>query len=72
MLYSAETTSSTMSGRQPAVALIYQAITRAVRGRRSETLAAHFARATRAERLEAAREIGVTAIWDDMIDPLLT
>jgi hypothetical protein len=37
----------------------------------SETLADHFSRATPAERLEAAREIGVGAIWDSMVNPLL-
>ena len=46
-------------------------------GRRSlvsadtESLAAHFRRATKKERIEAAREIGVSALWDEMLDPLL-
>jgi hypothetical protein len=37
-----------------------------------ETLAAHLARSTPTERLEAARKIGVGVIWDEMLSPLLT
>jgi hypothetical protein len=36
-----------------------------------ESLAEHFARATPAEWLEAARTIGVGAVWDRMIAPLV-
>ena len=37
-----------------------------------ESLAAHFRRSTKEERLEAAKAIGVSVVWDDMINPLLT
>ena len=41
-------------------------------GRRySESLAEHFARTSEAERLEAAREIGVGVLWDSMISPIV-
>jgi hypothetical protein len=36
-----------------------------------ESLAEHFLRVTPAERLEAARIIGVDAVWDEMIAPLI-
>jgi hypothetical protein len=36
---------------------------------RGETLAAHYARVSKAERLEAAREIGIDRVWDEMIAP---
>jgi hypothetical protein len=36
-----------------------------------ESLAEHFARATPAEWLEAARTVGVTTVWDRMIAPLV-
>jgi hypothetical protein len=36
-----------------------------------ETLAARLARATAAERAEAARVVGASAIWDEMLMPLL-
>jgi len=36
-----------------------------------ESLAEHFARATPAEWLEAARTVGVAAVWDRMIAPLV-
>jgi hypothetical protein len=35
------------------------------------SLGAHIARSSPAERLKAAREIGVSAIWDSMVTPLL-
>jgi hypothetical protein len=37
-----------------------------------ETLAAHIARSSPAERIEAARTVGVSLIWDSMIDPVIT
>jgi hypothetical protein len=37
-----------------------------------ESLADHLVRASREEREETARAIGVNAIWDDLLDPLLT
>jgi hypothetical protein len=40
--------------------------------RKPESLADHFSRASQEERVEAARAIGVNAIWDDLLDPLLT
>lgn len=43
----------------------------AIPGMPEETLATHFARSTLAERIEAAREIGVSVIWDQMLNPLL-
>jgi len=36
-----------------------------------ESLAEHFARATPAEWLEAARSVGVGVVWDRMIAPLV-
>jgi hypothetical protein len=36
-----------------------------------ESLAEHLARATSAEWLEAARTVGVAAVWDRMVLPLL-
>jgi hypothetical protein len=36
-----------------------------------ESLAAHFARSTPAERLDAARTIGVDVLWDSLIGPLV-
>jgi hypothetical protein len=36
-----------------------------------ESLAEHFARATPAEWLEAARAVGVVTVWDRMIAPLV-
>jgi len=37
----------------------------------AETLAAHLARSTAAERLEAARSYGIEHLWDEMISPLI-
>jgi hypothetical protein len=37
-----------------------------------ETLAKHFSRASKAERVEAARELGAGTVWDEMLNPLLT
>jgi hypothetical protein len=37
-----------------------------------ETLAEHIARSSPAERIAAARAIGVSLIWDTMIDPVIT
>jgi hypothetical protein len=36
---------------------------------RGETLAEHIARSSPAERLEAARSVGVAVIWDTMVAP---
>ena len=36
-----------------------------------ESLAVHFARATRTERIEFARTAGVDLIWDELIQPLI-
>jgi hypothetical protein len=38
---------------------------------RRETLAQHYACCSEAERLAAAREIGVDRVWDEMIAPTL-
>jgi hypothetical protein len=37
----------------------------------TETLAEHIKRSSPAERLEAARVVGVAAVWDDMIAPVI-
>jgi hypothetical protein len=37
----------------------------------AESLAAHIRRSTPGELLEAARDVGVTILWDGMIEPLL-
>jgi hypothetical protein len=39
---------------------------------KTETLAEHILRSTTAERLEAARAIGIDAVWDDMIAPVVS
>jgi hypothetical protein len=36
-----------------------------------ESLAGHLLRATAAERLEAARALGVDLVWDEMVSPLV-
>jgi hypothetical protein len=36
-----------------------------------ESLAEHFARTTRSERIEFARTAGVDLIWDELIQPLI-
>jgi hypothetical protein len=41
-------------------------------GRTQPTLADRFLRASPAERLEAARAIGIDTVWDSMIAPALT
>src|SRR5262249_54001971 len=38
----------------------------------TETLADHIARSSPAERIEAARTLGPSLIWDSMIDPVIT
>jgi hypothetical protein len=40
-------------------------------GRRPESLAEHYARASQAEKLEAACQIGVSKLWDELINPLV-
>jgi hypothetical protein len=37
----------------------------------SETLAEHIARSSLAERIEAARTVGVDTVWDSMIAPVI-
>jgi hypothetical protein len=37
----------------------------------AETLAEHISRSTAAERLEAARVLGIENVWDQMISPVL-
>src|SRR5262249_44458223 len=39
--------------------------------RNGETLAQHIIRSSLAERVEAARAVGVSLIWDTMIDPVI-
>jgi hypothetical protein len=43
----------------------------AARATPPESLAAHFARSTPADWLEAARTVGPAAVWDHMITPLI-
>lgn len=38
----------------------------------SETLADHIARSSPAERVAAARTVGVEALWSTMIEPIVT
>jgi len=38
----------------------------------TESLAEHIRRSSLAERIEAARAVGVDAIWDSMISPVIT
>lgn len=38
----------------------------------AETLAAHLARSSPAERLEAARALGIDVVWDTMISPVVS
>jgi len=40
--------------------------------RTTESLADHIARSTFAERLEAARTVGVDVIWDTLIEPIIS
>jgi len=37
-----------------------------------ETLAEHIARSSPAERIEAARAVGIDTLWDSMISPVIT
>jgi hypothetical protein len=40
-------------------------------GTKSESLADHMRRSSRGELLNAARAVGVTAVWDCMVEPLI-